>query len=327
MAGSISRRIWRFSFVVLVEACYYAKAIYFEQANNYTRMGSFVDDIRYGFLQRHGAVAQIIVVNVGLYVPVAIVSVVALLMGQGGAVENFLRDYLYLPASLPQLAQRPWTPFSYMFLHSLRDVFHIIFNMLWLFWIGQLYREYLGNARVWSTFVVGGLVGGLLFVVAYNFLPGLSGNTGAYLVGASAGVFAVIVATATLLPNYGIGLLFFGVVKLKWLALIYMLIDFISIPNNPGGMIAHLGGALYGMCFVLLLKRGVNLTQPFERIAEGLKNAGNPSAQNLRVLKKTRVPNKPSQEEVDRLLDKIRAVGYDKLTKEEKQTLFNASKN
>jgi membrane associated rhomboid family serine protease len=125
-------------------------------------MSSFADDIRYGFLQRHGAVAQIILINVGLYVPVAILSVVALLMGQGDTVGDIMRDYFYLPADLSKLAQRPWTPFTYMFLHSLADVFHIIFNMLWLFWIGQIYREYLGGRRVWGTFVAGGFVGGLL---------------------------------------------------------------------------------------------------------------------------------------------------------------------
>lgn len=289
-------------------------------------MASILDDIRYGFMQRHGAVAQIIVLNVALYLALAIPGVLFFLAGNGG-IEAIVLDYLALPASAERLLQRPWTLLSYMFVHDLRSTLHLIFNMLWLYWFGQILREFMGNARIWPTFIFGALTGAFLYLLAYNTLPVFAASRHvATLVGASAGVYAIMIAAATLVPDYQIGLLFFGAVRLKWVALVFVLIDFLSIQGyNPGGMIAHLGGALYGFLFIVSYRRGVNLSKPFEAIAAGIKKTTDPSARNVRVVRGS-TSSKPSSEEVDRILEKIQAVGYDKLTKEEKQTLYNASK-
>ncbi len=281
-------------------------------------------------MQRHGAVAQIIVINVAVYLAVALVNVISFLGNLSGVFTSYI-EYLYLPAQLKLLAQRPWTLLTYMFVHDLRGIFHLLFNMLWLFWMGQLFREYLGNRRVWAAFLGGALVGALVYITVYNVLPVFETSRNlSFLLGASAGVLSIVVATATMLPNHTIVLFLFGPVRLKWLALVMILLDFLSIPYNPGGMLAHLGGAAFGFLFVRLLQQGVNLAAPFEAVGEALSRQSDPSARNLRVATRTNrkspAPGSPTEEEVDRILDKIKAVGYEKLTKEEKQTLFNASK-
>jgi len=315
---------------------------------------SLIADIRYGFIQRHGAIGQIIVINVALFLVMALIYVTAFLFKQSNTVEAVFA-YLYLPYDLSVLMWRPWTPITYMFVHDMGQVFHILFNMLWLYWIGIIYRQFVGDRVVWATFVMGALVGGLVFVTAYNVFPvfeGLFGpNVPTHLVGlkgASAGVTAVVVATATLVPNYSIFLMFLGPVKLKWVALFMVIIDFVFLTgSNAGGMFSHLGGALFGLLYITFRRRGYDLAWPFTWFATQLGKVG--AKPRRRQPKLTVIhtraeaaagrtaasgttsgaasaPGKPTQQEIDRILDKIAAVGYDKLTKEEKQALYNASK-
>lgn len=297
-------------------------------------MASIVDDIRYGFIRRYGAVGTLIVLNVGIYLVLALANVIGWMAGFGD-LDTLVYRWLGLPAFLPRLATRPWTPVTYMFVHNLSGIFHLLFNMLWLFWIGgKILRDFLADNRIWGLFLFGGLTGGVLYLIAYNLLPVLRADLpGATLYGASAGVLAIVVGTATLVPNYQIGLLFFGLVRLKWLAVAMVVIDVISIPSgNAGGMIAHLGGALFGLGYISAYRGGTDLLAWTESIGE-LFAPKSRSAQHVRVATRQQstrtlgdTPGRPSQAEVDRILDKIKSVGYDRLSQEEKQTLFNASK-
>lgn len=289
-------------------------------------MNTLWKDIRFKLLHSDSKLPMLIGINVIVFLVINVSAVIEqLFTGFGNsAILNYSVDYLQLPASFTLLATRFWTPITYMFMHD--GIFHILFNMLWLYWMGQLFEEYLGNKRIVSLYILGGLAGALFFLLAYNFLPAFanSGLRSVYIAGASASVLAIVVATATLLPDYTIFMMFIGPVKLKWLAIAFVLIDFLSIVGpNAGGEIAHLGGALLGFIYIKQLKRGndwsgsiTGLFKPKAKIKVVSKNANYKDK-----------PSAPRQDEIDTILDKISQSGYDSLSKQEKEILFRASGN
>jgi membrane associated rhomboid family serine protease len=290
-------------------------------------MSTLWKDIQYKLLKSDSKLSLLIGINVVVYLGINIVAVIEqLFTGFGNsAVLAYTNEYLLLPAYLPKLLYRFWTPFTYMFMHA--GIFHILFNMLWLYWMGQIFEEYLGNKRTIGLYLFGGLAGGLLFVACYNLVPAFTNVNAAangVVVGASASVMAIIIATATLLPNYAIQLILIGPVKLKWIALFYIVIDFLGIASaNAGGEIAHLGGALFGFIYIKQVQRGHDWI-------EGINKLFVPKAK-MKVVSHSGPQRKasgvPRQEDVDRILDKISGSGYDSLTKQEKETLFRASNN
>jgi membrane associated rhomboid family serine protease len=295
-------------------------------------MKSFAEDIRHSFLPRYGAVAQILLVNMGIFLGLGFIGTFFFLMGQWGTFKD-LFQYLTLPAELGQLLFQPWTLLSYAFVHFPLDVLHIVFNMLALFWFGMIFRMYIGNQHVWPTFIAGSLGGAVVFLLAYNVFPVFNtAVNGTFLRGASAGVNAIIVATAMAAPNYVMYLMFFGPVRIKWIALVYVLLDVVFVASsNSGGHIAHLGGALMGYIYFSALQNGHDGSAPFSALAGVFRRRSSKSRSNLRVVYQQTAPSssnptgKPTQSEIDRILDKIKAVGYEKLTQEEKQTLLRAS--
>ena len=238
-------------------------------------------------------------------------------------ITGFSDEYLRLTAYIPNLLQHFWTPVSYMFMHD--GPFHILFNMLWLYWFGQIFEEYMGKKRTLGLYLMGGLAGAFIYVLSYNTLPFFAhlNGPGSSMVGASASVLAIMVATATLLPDYTISLMFIGPVKLKWLVLFIILIDFLGITGlNAGGELAHMGGAVLGFVYIKQLKRGHDW---ITSIADIFK-----PKPKLKVVAGTsgrRTNEFPRQEEIDQVLDKISRSGYDSLNKQEKETLFRASNN
>ncbi|GAC1305372.1 MAG: rhomboid family intramembrane serine protease [Mucilaginibacter sp.] len=287
-------------------------------------MSSIWQDIQYKVLRSGSKLNLLIGINIVIFLLVNIPGVTEQLFFGSNLVDSYSTDYLALPAYLPKLLTRFWTPFTYMFMHA--GIFHILFNMLWLYWFGQIFEEYLGKKRTLGLYILGGLSGAFLFLLAFNTIPAFThihaANT-AVMVGASASVMAVIVATATLLPDYTIPLIFIGPVRLKWLAIFFVVIDFLGITGlNAGGEISHLGGALFGYIYVVQLQKGNdwigNIGKLFKtrsKLKIAAKNiAKNPSA-------------RPRQEDVDLILDKISKSGYDSLSKQEKEVLFRASNN
>ena len=285
-------------------------------------MSTLWQNIQYKMLRSGGKIGLLIGINVFAYLLVNGTGVIERLFFRSNVIEYYANEYLLLPSYLPKLAIRFWTPLTYMFMHA--GVFHILFNMLWLYWIGQIFEEYLGNKRTIGLYILGGLTGALFFIAAYNLFPFFSEVvTGSTVVGASASVMAIIVATATLLPDYSLNLMLLGPVKLKWIAIFYVVLDFLSIAGpNAGGEFAHLGGALFGFIYIKQLQRGndwigaiTGIFKPKSKMKVVAKNSDRNS------------PGKPRQDEIDRILDKISQTGYDSLNKQEKEILFRASKD
>ena len=263
-------------------------------------------------------------INIIVYLAINIPATIESLFSPINHISNLTDEYLLLPAYLPKLINRFWTPFTYMFMHA--GVFHILFNMLWFYWFGQIFEEYLGNKRTLGLYIMGGLAGALFFVFGFNTIPAFShGNIALYppLVGASAAVMAIIIATATLLPDFTLSLILIGPVKLKWLALFFVITDFLGISGlNAGGEISHLGGALMGFVYIKQLQSGndwiSNINKLFKPKSKLKVVANNPSRPSSGL---------PRQEEIDFILDKISKSGYDSLSKQEKEILFRASNN
>ncbi|MES2268253.1 MAG: rhomboid family intramembrane serine protease [Bacteroidota bacterium] len=283
-------------------------------------------EIQYKMIRSGNKIGLLIGINIIVFLLINVTAVIEqLFRGFGNSlILAYTNEFLLLSAHLPKLAYRFWTPFTYMFMHG--GVFHILFNMLWLYWMGQIFEEYLGNKRTIGLYLLGGLTGGLLFVACYNLIPAftsINAAAGPPLVGASASVMAIIIATATLLPNYTISLILIGPVKLKWIALFYVVVDFLGIAGgNPGGEIAHLGGALFGFIYIKQMQRGNDWILGISKLFQPkpkLKVVSNNGPQR-------KASTSPKQEDLDRILDKISATGYNSLTRQEKETLDNLSK-
>ncbi len=287
---------------------------------------------------------KLIFINVGVFVLVGIINVFAFL----GNTQFHSEQWLAVPADLHTLLFRPWTLFSYMFLHY--DIFHILFNMLWLFWFGELFMQFIEQRRMLSVYILGGLSGAFLYILAFNLIPAFEPIVPVSVaLGASASVYAIVIAVCAYTPDYSIGLLFIGKVKLKYLALVIIAIDLLSISGgNGGGHIAHLGGALFGYVFAIQLKKGNDITKRFAFMMDYIfrifrkrpKMRVSSSKYNAEYVDFTETSETTrqktdhefnrqkavNQEIIDAILDKISQSGYDSLTKEEKATLFRASK-
>ena len=252
-----------------------------------------------------------------------IVFLVVLIAGVfSGSLGNFInasvRPYLGFPADITQWPTRFYTLVTYAFLHQ--DVFHILFNMLWLYWMGNLFLDFLKPRQFQVVYWGGAIIGALAFALIFNLAPNLNVG-GATVIGASAAVMAVFSAVATLIPDYSIRLLLFGNVRLKYLVLVYIVIDIVGVSNgtgNIGGNFAHLGGALFGFAYIKLLQNGTDLSSFLIK---------KPKLKVLRNEAPKKRAEQTNQAEIDAILDKISKSGYENLTAKEKQILFDASKN
>lgn len=285
--------------------------------------GSIWGDIKYQF--RYGnMVVKLILVNVAVFIVFGLLNLIGFI-AQSNVVYDFLRSHLELWASLHLLIRQPWTVFSYMFLHD--GILHILFNMLWLYWFGEIFVLYLGDKKVLPLYIIGGLGGALVYLLAYNLLPVFKPMVDvSSLVGASASILAIVFAAATINPDHEIALILIGPVKIKYIAVFSLLLDVINIPyGNAGGYLAHVGGALTGFLYIKSLQSGVdpfgslgNLFKRKPKVKVGYKNTDSKVTNPLR--------SKGEQEKVDEILDKIARSGYDSLSKEERDFLFNYSK-
>ncbi len=277
---------------------------------------------------------KLIYVNVAIFLTVNIIYLFFFLFNINAGLLDPL-EWLALPAYVDNLIFRPWTLITYMFLHE--QFFHILFNMLFLFWFGSILVRYFGQKRLLSIYLLGGISGGILYILLYNIFPVFSEIVPySRALGASASVMAIIVAIAVYKPDYAIHLLFLGPVKLKWIAIFYVGIDIISIRSaNAGGHIAHLGGALFGFLYIMQYRKGNDWAMNFSRFLDKVVNFFKPNPKLRTTYKRKDKKGKPprddiqynrykreEQEEIDRILDKISQKGYESLTKKEKETLF-----
>lgn len=293
-------------------------------------MSKLLNDIKLSFGNAK-ALYRLMLINVLVFLTVQIIRLAFFFTGNDASeASQLIAHYFGLYASVDLFITKPWTFITYMFLHI--EFFHIFFNLLIFYWTGRLFTEYLGNDKLWAIYILGALTGAFLYVVAYNVLPVFNQSVNAAnLMGASAGVIAVMVAIATLLPDYTVMLLIFGQVKLKYIALFSVLLYAISIPDgNAGGNIAHLGGALFGFMMIRQLRSGndltawlINLAQRFSKPKIRVVHSKKNKATDEEYLER----QKAKQETIDQILDKISQSGYGSLTAEEKEILFKASKN
>lgn len=297
------------------------------------------EEIKYKILNTSSAVNQILLINIGVFAVIAIFRLLMYFFNMSDTA-NVLINYLYVPGDWMLFLKRIWTPVSYQFMHT--GIFHILFNMLMFYYMGGILLDFLGSKRVWITYLGGGIAGAFIFLISYTVLPVFANSKSmGFLVGASGSVMAITAAAATLVPNFEIML--FGVfrLKLKWLALGLIVIDIAGIPEgNPGGGIAHLGGAFYGMLYILNIQGRVNnpfinffnnfnkiipkQSRPDEKKIYREKVYSNTETKKANTRQDKR-PRKPNQDEIDAILDKISNSGYDSLTKDEKEILFRAS--
>lgn len=296
-------------------------------------MGNFISELKNNF--RRGNISlQLIYINVGIFVVTTLISVFLMLFNWDA---TFWLQYLELPAWLPLFLKQPWSLVTYMFLHA--GALHLLFNMLWLYWFGQLFLSFYSSRHFRGLYILGGLCGGLLYMLAYNVFPYFSNYLyGSFLLGASASVLAIVVATAVRSPEYRVNFMFVGAVRLKYVALFVVLTDLLFVTSgNGGGHIAHLGGALAGWWFARSLQKGTDITgwinKVFDALSGGIKLKRPAKKPKMKVEKGGRTADydfnarkKQQSEEIDRILDKLKKSGYSSLTTEEKKRLFDASK-
>ena len=297
---------------------------------------SIKDDIRFAFQKPNNAHVQFVLVNVAVFL---VMNTLRILSNIGGTdiFSSISRTLFNLPANIEQFLYKPWTIITYGFAHV--EIFHILSNMMFLYFVGRVFEDFLGNRRFINLYILGAIAGGLLYLICYNTIPFYTERTPLYgMIGASAAVNAIVVGAATLTPNFEFRLFLLGNVKLKYIAMFLVVTSFLQVDGgNAGGNIAHLGGAAIGYLFVKMLQSGTDLGRPLNTVYDFFGGLFNPSKRVKVSYKKTSTAgnksssnnsaSKTSQEEVDAILDKIAESGYESLSKSEKDKLFNASKD
>ena len=293
-------------------------------------------DIR-NFFKKKSILSFLVIANIAVWLLIQLIRVLAFLFDKPDSFSAFeeVVNYLAVPASIPMLLYRPWTLLTYMFLHV--SFWHILFNMLWLFWFGRIFLEYLTEKQLLWVYLLGGLGGAFAYIFAYNIFPVFEPMiVNSYALGASASVMAVVTAIAFYVPNYTLYLIFFGRVKIVYIAIGLFVLDFFTIPGgNAGGQIAHIGGALLGFLYIKSLS-------PSSITSYSRKSSLSSWFANMFLVRKKRasgtgIPKRPvtdeefnqqkaqQQKQIDIILDKISKGGYDSLTREEKEFLFKSS--
>lgn len=278
---------------------------------------------------------KLLVINIAIFLAVSLVGIISFLFGRPNLAEIVCNEALALPAAPGKLLWRFWTPITYMFTHI--SFWHILANMLWLYFMGRIFLMVFNNKQMFGVYILGGLSGALLYILSYNVFPVFNvAVQHSVCLGASAAVTAIVIAICVMRPNMEIR--FFGILPLtlKWLGILYVLFDLFQITgDNPGGHIAHLGGAIFGAWFAWSYNKGKDLTKGFNNIIDKIVTMMPTKSKHkhkMRVvyndmgrvkteadIQRTSVEN---QKHLDDLLDKISQSGYNALTKEEKEFLF-----
>lgn len=294
---------------------------------------SIIDDLKHQY-KTGTTLVKFIFINVAVFVLVHITGLIIYFF-TGVPGSELVAYWLSLPADLEQLLYRPWTIITYMFLHT--GFIHLAFNMLILYFGGQIFLQFLDSKKLLGTYLLGGIAGGILYILSFNLFPVFTPIVkGALALGASASVMAVLIAIAAYVPNFSVRLVLIGEVKLKYIALFYIVMDIISIPNgNAGGHLAHLGGAFFGFYFAYQLRKGKDITVGINRLLNYLSALFSGKRKMKVVYKKPgktksdmeyNAQKKANQEKIDEILDKISKSGYDSLSKDEKAILFDAGR-
>jgi len=287
------------------------------------------DNIKKTF--RNGSsLTRLIFLNIAIFIFLTIAGIIGFLLNNPEISAKTL-NLFSVPSSLRSFLTRPWTIITYMFTH--KDIWHILFNMLWLYWFGKIFLEYLDQKKLVAVYLLGGIIGAIVYILSFNIFPAFADFVDiSVAIGASASVMAVVVATAAYVPDYTVSLFLLGRIKIKYMALgIFILTSIMDFSVNSGGKLAHIGGALLGYLYTVNLRRGHDMGRGINKIIDFFSTLFKPR-------KKVRVTyKKPTddyeynkikaehQAKINSILDKISKGGYDSLTKEEKDLLFKES--
>jgi len=299
-------------------------------------------ELEYGF-RMGNMVRKLMLVNIVIFVLVQILHLGTNIYA-GGMEGGYLAfwdilHYFCMPSDWKELLSHLWTPFTSIFLHE--GVWHLVGNMIWLSLFGTIVGDLIGDRRVLPIYLIGGLAGSLTYFLSAN----LSTTIGTHALGASAAVMAFGGAAIILNPDYRVGLLLLGEVKIKYIVLFMVLIDLVSVTGNQnaGGHAAHLGGFLSGILFVYALRDRKDWSEPINHFLDKLGQLLDAISHRLSSRKSPKMKityskkNNPGkmaptreemnhQEKIDAILDKIKQKGFDQLSQEDKDFLYNASK-
>jgi len=304
---------------------------------NYRQPSSPVEEFR-KFFRQGSSLSVLILINVVIWIFIQALRVILFIYNNpdSEAAGTLVLHALAIPANVPALMARPWTVLTYMFLHI--DIWHLLFNMIWLYWFGKIFLEFLPSRHLIFVYLSGGFAGALVYVAAFNTFPVFGAILPvSYALGASASVMAIVTAISFYVPDYTIQLFLIGKIRILYLAIILFVFDFFMIPSgNAGGHLAHIGGALFGVIFsqvVHLSKKSYktgnsssilhSFFDKFRRINRPYQSRpdfSRPASDDEYNRNK-----KDNQDKVDDILEKISKGGYDSLTKEEKEFLFRTS--
>ena len=286
---------------------------------------NILDALKSFFLQKN-MLSRLMLINIVIWLICSFISVFTWLFNISDI--SFVTKLFAVPSDISALAEKPWSVFTYMFLQE--QFGHLFFNMLMLYYGGKIFLQYFSEKQLLFTYIFGGLFGALFFILAFNAFPVFEEMKGhAFALGSSATVLSILIAAATYRPDYTLNLFLLGQVKMKWVAIVFVVIDFLSITKgNSGGHIAHLGGALWGFLYAFMLKSDFDIYKIFKKKAKIRVKTVN--SENYHRRPKTdeqyNAERAQEQEDVDRILEKIAKNGYSSLSDKEKEFLFRQSK-
>lgn len=276
------------------------------------------------------ALTRLIYINIVIFLFLTVLGITGFLLKNPDIPSKGLL-FFAVPASLKLLLSHPWTLITYMFTH--KDILHLLFNMLWLYWFGKIFLEYLDQKKLVAVYLLGGISGALLYVTSYNVFPAFTDVISeSVAIGASASVMAVVVAISAYVPGYTVYLFLLGRIKIKYIALgIFILTSVMEFPVNSGGKLAHIGGALFGILYTASIRKGRDPGKWLNSVIDAVVTVFKPR-KKLKVRYKRPVTdyeyNKARadhQAKINAILDKISKGGYDSLSREEKDYLFRES--
>lgn len=276
------------------------------------------------------SLTRLIYLNIAVFILISIGSIIGYLLDNQGLSVTIL-NLFSVPSSLKSLIHRPWTLITYMFTH--KEILHILFNMLWLYWFGTIFLEYLDQKKLVAVYLLGGIAGAAVYIISFNIFPAFRNVVNeSVAIGASASVMAVVIAISAYVPDYSVSLFLFGRIKIKYIAIaIFIFTSIMDFSVNSGGKLAHIGGALLGYFYTLSLKRGYDPGKGINKIIGFFVTLFKPRKKIRVTYKKPATDydyNKSKAEhqaQINKILDKISKGGYDSLTKEEKDLLFRES--
>ena len=264
---------------------------------------------------------KLIYINVAIYLILEITKVIINIF----LIDINFNNDKFLLSDTKQLINQPWSLLTYIFFHD--NIFHLLFTTIWLHFGGKLFLQYFSERQFITTYFLGGISAGLLYIISIKYLPSIEllhrNNELGPLIGSSGAVLAILIAITTHIPNYNLKIPLMGFIKIKYIAYFLLLSSILGIDgSNGGGNTAHIGGAIFGFLYIKLqtnTKRSKKNNKSFIKYLINIFTSFN-SKKSVKENKKN------NQKAIDIVLEKISKSGYNSLNKDEKDLLFKASK-